>query len=279
MKNKEEEAIVLDQAIGVIDSGVGGLTVVQELMRQLPKEKLIYLGDTMRCPYGPRPKKEVQRFTWQMVRFLLEKNIKMLVVACNTATAFTLEELRERLPIPVIGVIQPGARSAIKATESGYVGIIGTEGTIRSGAYPDALMRIKSDIQVTVLACPLFVPMVEQGILTGNQAEQVIEETLHPLKMKHGMDTLILGCTHYPLIKETISKMLGEHVTLISSSEETAREASTVLDVHELLHKGNSVPEHAFYTTGDLELFTKISRRIFKQSEFRCLTIKNARID
>lgn len=275
MKSKKE-AIFLKDAIGVIDSGVGGLTVVHELMRQLPREKLIYLGDTLRCPYGPRSNEEVKQFTWEMVRFLLDKSIKMLVVACNTATAFTLTELQENLHIPVIGVIHPGARSAIKSTETNCVGIIGTEGTIRSKAYPDALKRIKSDINVTALACPLFVPMVEQGILSGEQAEQVIAETLHPLKLQHDMDTLILGCTHYPLIKETIRKVMGDHVALISSSEETAREASTLLDVHHLLYKGNSVPAHQFYTTGDLDIFTKISESIFKQSDFQSLTIKKA---
>lgn len=268
----------MKDAIGVIDSGVGGLTVVHELMRQLPREKLIYLGDTLRCPYGPRSNEEVKQFTWEMVRFLLDKSIKMLVVACNTATAFTLTELQENLHIPVIGVIHPGARSAIKSTETNCVGIIGTEGTIRSEAYPDALKRIKSDINVTALACPLFVPMVEQGILSGEQAEQVIAETLHPLKLQHDMDTLILGCTHYPLIKETIRKVMGDHVALISSSEETAREASTLLDVHHLLYKGNSVPAHQFYTTGDLDIFTKISESIFKQSDFQSLTIKKAMI-
>src|SRR5690625_4717443 len=175
-------------------------------MRQLPKEKLIYLGDTLRCPYGPRAKKEVKNFTWEMVEFLLKTNIKMLVIACNRATAFTLTDLQEKLDIPVIGVIQPGARSAIKTTQTNHVGIIGTEGTIRSGAYPNALKSIKPDIQVQALSCPLFVPMVEQGILSGKQAEKVIAESLIPLNSDSDsdMDTLILGCTHYPLIKETI---------------------------------------------------------------------------
>ncbi|HLR40139.1 MAG TPA: glutamate racemase [Virgibacillus sp.] len=269
----------MNHAIGVIDSGVGGLTVVHELMRQLPKEKLIYLGDTLRCPYGPRSKKEVKQFTWEMVEFLLKKNIKMLVIACNTATAFALTELQEELDIPVIGVIQPGARSAIKATETNRVGIIGTEGTIRSEAYPNALKSIKSDIRVKALSCPLFVPMVEQGILSGKQAEQVIEETLKPLNSDSDMDTLILGCTHYPLIKETIQMTLGEQITLISSSEETARETSTVLDVHHLLNQGSKMPEHQFYATGDLAIFTKISQAIFENSDLSSLTIEKAKIN
>src|SRR5699024_3394517 len=150
--------LILNHAIGVIDSGVGGLTVVHELMRQLPKEKLIYLGDTLRCPYGPRSKKEVKQFTWEMVEFLLKKNIKMIVIACNTATACSLADLQLELDIPVLGVVQPGARSAITATESNRVGIIGTEGTKRSVAYPNALKSIKSVIHVTALSCPLFAP-------------------------------------------------------------------------------------------------------------------------
>ncbi|WP_067727251.1 glutamate racemase [Oceanobacillus damuensis] len=268
----------MDRAIGVIDSGVGGLTVVHELMRQLPKEKLIYLGDTARCPYGPRTKEEVQRFTWEMVEFLLTKDIKMLVIACNTATAFTLEELKEKLDIPVIGVIHPGARAAIKFTKNNQVGIIGTEGTVRSGAYTNALKKIKTDIHVSALACPLFVPIVEKGILSGAQAKEVVSKSLSPLKTDREMDTLILGCTHYPLLKDTIQEVMGDHVTIISSSEETAREISTILDVQQLLNKEELSPVHQFYTTGDLEIFIEISKSIFKESKFQMLTIKKAAI-
>jgi glutamate racemase len=266
----------LDGAIGVIDSGVGGLTVVEELMRQLPKEKLIYLGDTARCPYGPRPAEEVKQFTWEMVHFLLENNIKMLVVACNTATAFALKELQESLDIPVIGVIQPGARAAIKFTTNNHIGVIGTEGTIRSNAYTNALKKINTDIHVYGLACPRFVPMVEKGILTGVKAKSVVEESISPLKPNKDMDTLILGCTHYPLLKETIQQVIGNKVTLISSSEETARETSTILDVHGLLNCKPEQPIHQFYTTGELDTFIDISRKIFKESNFSMLEIKRA---
>ncbi|WP_337019981.1 glutamate racemase [Oceanobacillus massiliensis] len=268
----------MDRAIGVIDSGVGGLTVAHELMRQLPKEKLIYLGDTARCPYGPRSKEEVQKYTWEMVDFLLTKDIKMLVIACNTATAFTLDDLKEKLDIPVIGVIQPGARAAINFTKNNQVGIIGTEGTVRSGAYSYALKKIKTDIHVTALACPLFVPMVEKGILSGEHAFDVISDSLLPLKKHNEMDTLILGCTHYPLLKDTIQKVIGEKVTVISSSEETARETSAILDVHHLLNKAELPPVHEFYATGDLNIFIEISRSIFKEANFHMLTIKKANI-
>ncbi|MFD1171375.1 glutamate racemase [Oceanobacillus picturae] len=267
----------MEQAIGVIDSGVGGLTVAYELMRQLPKEKLIYLGDTARCPYGPRSEEEVKKFTWELVDFLLEKNIKMLVVACNTATAFTLQELQEKLDIPVIGVIQPGARAAIKFTRNNNIGVIGTEGTIRSEAYTKALESIHSSIKVNALACPLFVPMVEQGILTGKKAQEVVESSLSPL-MEGEMDTLILGCTHYPLLKQTIQNVMGEQVTVISSSEETARETSTILDVHKIIKTGDVIPVHEFFTTGELEIFIEIAKSIFKDPYLQMVTIKKAQL-
>ncbi|OZU89795.1 glutamate racemase [Virgibacillus indicus] len=265
----------MEKAIGVIDSGVGGLTVAHELMRQLPKEKIIYLGDTARCPYGPRSKAEVTKFTWEMVDFLQKKNIKMLVIACNTATAFTLNELKEKLDIPVIGVIQPGARAAIKFTINNHVGIIGTEGTIRSRAYTKALKKIKAEIDVNALACPLFVPMVEQGILSGERAKAVVEDSLEPMKNKL-IDTLILGCTHYPLLKETIQEAIGNHVTVISSSEETARETSTILEVHQIQNKEEDIPVHEFYTTGELEIFIEIAKSIFIDPKLQMVTIKKA---
>ena len=257
----------MKRAIGVIDSGVGGLTVAYELMRQLPKEELIYVGDTLRCPYGPRPEHEVVQFTKEMIQFLMKKNIKMVVIACNTATAFALEELKKILPIPIIGVIQPGARAAIKSTKNQQIGIIGTEGTIRSNAYTTALEQINANLKVTGLACPLFVPMVEKGILKGNKAEQVVEETLRPLKTTTNIDTLVLGCTHYPLLGPTIQHVMGQDVNIISSSEETARETSTILEINALLYQGTRRPVHHFYTTGDLHIFKKISHGIFYEEK------------
>lgn len=253
----------MERAIGVIDSGVGGLTVAIELMRQLPKEKLIYLGDTKRCPYGPRPKEEIRKLTWEMVYFLLNKKIKMLVIACNTATAYTLTELQTELDIPVVGVIQPGARAAINVTQNKHVGIIGTEGTIRSGAYTDALHLLNNKIEVTSLACPQFVPMVEQGILSGQDAYQVVDNGLTPIKNGVNIDTLILGCTHYPLLKNTIQEVMGNRVKLISSSEETARETSTILEVHDLLNHIDNNPIHSLYTTGELAIFESLIKNIF----------------
>ena len=256
---------MLERAIGVIDSGVGGITVVLELMRQLPHEQLIYLGDTKRCPYGPRKETQVIQFTWEMVNFLLQKNIKALVVACNTATAFALPQLQKKLPIPVVGVVQPGARAAIKSTKNNQVGVIGTEGTIRSQAYVQALKKINAQIDIQSLACPEFVPMIEKGHIAGEKIENIVETSLKPLKTSIQMDTLILGCTHYPLIKRTIQKVMGHDVTLVSSSEETARETSTILDVHHLLYEGIRTPQHTFYTTGDLKQFENILTTIFEQ--------------
>lgn len=256
----------MNRAIGVLDSGVGGLTVVYELMRQLPNEKIIYVGDTLRCPYGPRPQHEVKQFTLELVQFLMKNNIKMIVIACNTATAYALEDLKKTLPIPVIGVIKPGARAAIKSTKNKKVGIIGTEGTIKSNAYPNALHQINTELEVTTLACPLFVPMVEKGILQGKKAKEVVADTLTPLKKAKEIDTLVLGCTHYPLLEGTIQAVMGEEVQIISSSEETARETSTILEVHQLLHKNPRNIEHHFYTTGDLNIFMKIYRSIFNRN-------------
>ena len=253
----------MNRAIGVIDSGVGGLTVAYELMRQLPNEKLIYVGDTMRCPYGPRPEHEVKQFTMEMVHFLLEKDVKMIVIACNTATAFTIKQLKEKLSIPVIGVIKPGARAAINATNNKQIGVIGTEGTIRSESYVRALHKINHTLGVTTLACPTFVPMVEKGITDGEEAFQVVAEALEPLRTVN-IDTLVLGCTHYPILQKTIQQVVGHDVQLISSSEETARETSAILEVHHLLQKNVRTAKHQFYMTGNLETFTKLSNIIFE---------------
>ncbi|MFA1820606.1 glutamate racemase [Virgibacillus oceani] len=264
----------MERGIGVIDSGVGGLTVVNELIRQLPNEQLIYVGDTARCPYGPRSKEEVLQFTKEIVGFLLEKNIKMLVIACNTATAFTLNYLQEKLLIPVIGVIQPGARAAIKYTENNHIGVIATEGTVKSEAYVKAIKNINADTRVNTLACPLLVEMIEQGVLSGSKAKKVVENSLNPINSDMQMDTLILGCTHYPLIKDVIQLAVGEHVKVISSSEETARETSTVLDIHQLLNNRDTLPVHQFYTTGELGIFKELSNRIFGKNNLKTVRME-----
>lgn len=256
----------MERPIGVIDSGVGGLTVAYEIMRQLPKESILYLGDTKRCPYGSRNKEEVVQFTREMVEFLLYKQVKMIVVACNTATAFALDELKRELPVPVLGVIRPGARAAIKFTNNNSIGVIGTEGTILSNAYPLALKQINHDLEVSSLACPLFVPLVEKGILTGRQAIEVVAETLLPFINSNRFDTLILGCTHYPMLKHTIQKVVGDSIRLISSSEETARETGLILELHQLMNKSEQMNGHHFYTTGELSIFKKLTQSIYSDN-------------
>jgi glutamate racemase len=248
----------LKQPIGVIDSGVGGLTVAKEVMRQLPNEQIIYLGDTARCPYGPRTTREVKKFTWEMTTFLLEKKIKMLVIACNTATAAALDEIRMELPIPVLGVINPGARAAVKLSRNYRVGIIGTEGTVKSGAYEKALKSLNSRLFVKSHACPKFVPLVESNQFDGPIAERMVAEALSPM-LNQQLDTLILGCTHYPLLETLIKNVVGESVSVISSGDETAREMSAILQYNGILDTCEEEPEHEFYTTGSRRIFSKIA--------------------
>ncbi|HLO10907.1 MAG TPA: glutamate racemase [Pseudoneobacillus sp.] len=250
----------MNQPIGIIDSGVGGLTVVKEVMRQLPNEQIYYVGDTARCPYGPRSAEEVKLFTWQLTQFLLKKNIKMLVIACNTATAVVLDEIRSTLPIPVIGVINPGARAALKVTENYRVGVIGTLGTVKSGAYEKALKSYNQRIKVESLACPKFVPLVESGEFFGPVAKKIVAETLLPLKNKQ-LDTLILGCTHYPLLEPLIKNVMGKGVNIISSGDETALEMSAILQHNNLLNPSTEEPEHQFFTTGSTTIFSKIASK------------------
>jgi glutamate racemase len=255
----------MNRAIGVIDSGVGGLTVAKEIMRQLPKEQIIYLGDAARCPYGPRPLEEVKKFTWEMTNYLLQFDIKMLVIACNTATAAVLDEIRNAVKIPVLGVIHPGARAAVKVTKNKQIGVIGTIGTIESRAYHLALQSINSRIKVKSLACPKFVPVVESGDYESTEAYDVVSQELQPL---HGtnIDTLILGCTHYPLLTPLIQEVIGNNVQLISSGSETAREVSTILYHSHLLNQSDERAEHLFFTTGTKEAFQKVANKLFQQN-------------
>lgn len=250
----------MKQGIGIIDSGVGGLTVAKEVLRQLPREAIYYFGDTARCPYGPRPAEEVRIFSLQMIEFLLRENIKALMIGCNTAAAVVLQEVSEQLDIPVVGVIEPGARTAIKETKTGQVAVIGTEGTIRSEAYAQALKKLNPQIQVTSLACPTLVPLVESGKLHDREGLEIVREALRPL-MSGTFDTLILGCTHYPLIAHFIQEVVGNGVKLISSAEEAARELSAVLSFRRMLANGGDTvnPEHRFFASGNSELFMSIA--------------------
>ena len=247
------------KAIGFIDSGVGGLTVVKEALRQLPNERVVYLGDTARCPYGPRPAEQVIEYTWEMTKFLLEKKIKMLVIACNTATAVALDEIKAKLDIPVVGVILPGSRAALKATKNNHIGVIGTLGTIMSGVYKKTLLSKVPEVNCYNLACPKFVSIVESNQYHSSVAKKVVSETLKPLKLKP-LDTLILGCTHYPLLRPLIQNEMGHQVTLIDSGAETISEVSTLLDYFTIANSSRrSSNQNEFYTTGSTKLFDSIA--------------------
>lgn len=255
----------MKRPIGVIDSGVGGLTVAKEIMRQLPKEEIIYLGDTARCPYGPRPAEEVRRFTWEMTNYLLENHhIKMLVIACNTATAIALEEIQENVDIPVIGVIFPGARTAVKVTKNDHIGVIGTINTIQSAAYETALKTLNNQLIVESLACPKFVPLVESGEFEGEEAQKIVNDSLSAFKGSK-IDTLILGCTHYPILQLQIEEYMGQAVKIICSGDETAREVSTILSFNKTLNLFSGKKNHRFLTTGPKQLFEKIASKWFEQ--------------
>lgn len=265
----------MNKPIGIIDSGVGGLTVVKEVMRQLPYEQIYYVGDTARCPYGPRSGDEVKLFTWQLTQFLLNKNIKMLVIACNTATAVALDEISATLSIPVIGVIYPGARAALKVTQNYRVGVIGTVGTVKSGEYEKALKSYNRRVNVESLACPKFVPLVESGEFEGPVAKKIVAETLQPLKNKQ-LDTLILGCTHYPLLEPIIKNVMGENVRIISSGDETAHDMSAILHHNGLLNSLKEEPIHEFFTTGSTTIFGKIASKWLKR---RIENVQHIKID
>lgn len=247
------------EAIGFIDSGVGGLTVVKEALKQLPNERLIYLGDTARCPYGPRPLEQVLQYTWEMTHFLLSKNIKMLVIACNTATAIALEEIRTTLNIPVVGVILPGTRAALKATKNNRIGVIGTVGTIHSQSYENALREKVPKTFIASLPCPKFVPIVESNEVHSAVAKKIVSQTLHPLAIKK-LDTLILGCTHYPLLRPLIQNFMGNSVQLIDSGAETISEVSMLLDYFKLSNQADTINQpNEFYTTGSVQMFQTIA--------------------
>ena len=257
------------KAIGFIDSGVGGLTVVKQAMKQLPNESIYYLGDSARCPYGPRPKEEVIQYTWEMTQFLLKKDIKMLVIACNTATAAALDVIRERIDIPVIGVINPGSRAAIKHSKNDRIAVIGTKGTINSDVYKQTIKDKDQGISVISMSCPKFVPLVESNQYNGSIAKKVVAETLKPL-LKESVDTLILGCTHYPLLTPLIQNVMGPCVTLIDSGAETVSEVSTLLDYFRLAESSHNkqASEYRFYTTGSPKLFSDIAENWLGQSNF-----------
>ena len=245
--------------IGIFDSGVGGLTVARAIIDQLPNESIIYFGDTARGPYGPRPLAEVRSFALEIMDRMVDAGVKAIVIACNTASAAMLRDARERYSIPVIEVIQPAVRRAVSATRTGKVGVIGTQTTIDSKAYEDAFAAAPQ-LELTTQACPDFVSFVERGETSGSAVTESAERYLKPLK-DEGVDTLVLGCTHYPLLTGVISYVMGNDVTLVSSAEETAKDLYRVLVEKKLMRTADARPTYRFISSGDPNSFSNLARR------------------
>jgi glutamate racemase len=253
-----------DNPIGVFDSGIGGLTVLQKIIEVLPRENTVYLGDTARAPYGSKSTETVLRYSFENTEFLVEKDVKLVVVACNTSTAVALASLREKLAVPVIGVIEPGVRRALGISKKKKIGVIGTEATIQSGAYTKALRAEDPSVEVYSRACPLFVPLAEEGWTENAIVELTVKTYLASLRQS-GIDTLILGCTHYPLLKGAIHKFMGTTVRLIDSAEEIAKEVGALLRRKSLARK-NGKGAHSFFVTDAPDRFIKVGRRFLGEN-------------
>jgi glutamate racemase len=247
--------------IGIFDSGVGGLTVLSAVSKRLPSESVIYLGDTARVPYGTKSRGTIERYAVEDAAFLVDKGVKMIVVACNTASAMSRERLRQEFQVPLLSVLGPGARMAARVTRNHRIGVIATEATIESRAYLDAIQQSCDDCQVFSRACPLFVPLVEEGETDSQIARLVAEQYLSPLR-KERIDTLVLGCTHYPLLKKVIGETIGEDVVLVDSAEATAEETAQLLSREGLLDNGAEAPSYRFYVTDAASRFHRIAERI-----------------
>lgn len=263
------ETVQKEAPIGVFDSGVGGLTVVREIMRQIPNEKIVYFGDTARVPYGNKSKDTVTRFSKQIVRFLQSQKVKAIVIACNTASAYALDELEQEVDIPIImGVVKPGAKMASEVTKNGKIGVIGTEGTIASGIYSSYIKKIRNDVEVIGKACPLFVPLVEEGLWEDPVTDEIAKRYLAELRhLDKEIDTLILGCTHYPLIRSTVGRIMGENVTLVNPAYETAKELKHMLEEKHLLNDkelGLGDNRYQFFVSDKADKFQNFANSIIK---------------
>lgn len=248
-----------NRAIGVFDSGVGGLTVLREIIKAVPEENTIYFGDTERVPYGPRDLGEVRKFVFKITKFLYDKNIKLIVIACNTSTAAALKDIKKRYDIPVIGVIEPGARTAVFNTNNKKVGVIATKGTVESDAYRREIAKIDPDINIFSVPAPLLVDFVEKGILEGRKLNKVIYGYLKPL-LEAGIDVLIMGCTHFPLIENQILACSGDGIKVISSAVETAKDVKKILTEKKISAKKGNEPERIFYETGMASNFFEVGK-------------------
>ena len=254
----------MERPIGIFDSGIGGLTVVREIVRNLPHEDLVYFGDTARVPYGTKSPQTVIKFSIENALFLLRFRVKLIVVACNTSSSYGLSILKNNFKVPVIGVINPGAEEAVKATKNGRIGVIGTNATINSGAYEREIKNINPRLEVFSRACPLFVPLVEEGWLSEKVTREVAAKYLKPLKDKK-IDTLILGCTHYPLLKKIIRGVMGGAVTLIDSARQVAMHVKEVLAWEDIASQGRKKPQYEFYVSDESEKFSQIANRLLNR--------------
>jgi glutamate racemase len=260
--------------IGIFDSGVGGLTVVRAVLDLLPQERVIYFGDTARFPYGPRSLEEIRGFAREITAYLLDRDVKLIVVACNSVQVAAMEDLTRRAGVPVTGVIDPGVRAALRSTRNGRVGVIGTEATINSAAYDQA---VKGGAELFSAACPAFVPLVEKGDTTSDELLQAARGYLQPL-IEAGIDTLILGCTHYPLLAGLLQEILGPGVVLISSAEETAKDVYGILRREGLLVDAHTQPHHEFICSGDPGSFQELAARFLgpEATEVRAQSVQPA---
>lgn len=256
MKEEEERK----KPIGIFDSGVGGLTVFKEVINLLPQENIIYLGDTARVPYGTRSLQTVIKYSQEATKFLMSQDIKLLVIACNTSSAVSLPSLQQENRIPIIGVIEPGAKRAAEVTENKRIGVIGTEGTVKSQAYQRAIHGIDQHLTVIARACPLFVPLAEEGWVDNQVARLTAQSYLLPLREKK-IDTLVLGCTHYPLLEGVIREVIGDGVCLVNSGKETAKEVKRILDREDLIRPGKKGGVYRFYVTDNGERFREVGER------------------
>jgi glutamate racemase len=254
-----------NQPIGVFDSGIGGLTVVRELFQQLPNEEIVYFGDTARVPYGTKSEETVQKFALQDARFLVEQRVKLIVVACNTVSSNSLDLLEEHIDVPIEGVIQPGARAAVAASQNGRIGVIGTDSTISSLAYERAIKALDGKAQIFARSCPLFVPLAEEGWVDDPVTAQVADRYLTPLRSCQ-VDTLVLGCTHYPLLMKVIQKAMGREVALIDSASATAASVKEILVKEELSRDLPAEPEHRFFVSDMPRRFLEIGERFLQSS-------------
>ncbi|HTY13690.1 MAG TPA: glutamate racemase [Candidatus Omnitrophota bacterium] len=251
----------VNSPVGIFDSGVGGLTVMSEFVRQLPNEDVIYLADTARVPYGGRPEEEIIKINQEIMSFFIGREAKLVIIACGTSSSIAYPKEKDKYHIPMVAMIEPGARAALAATRSGKIGVMATMGTVNSGAFPKAIHEMKKEAEVHQIACPLFVPLIEGGFIEADETRKVAKEYLKPL-LKEGVDTIILGCTHYPHLKRVIAELADGNITLIDPASEVVRDAKAVLNKRGLIKSKPSPAKYEYFVTGSPVQFSDIASRL-----------------